>query len=149
HRTGAWVVPTVSTSFNRILQGREAGWSPAVNRWALNVAEPWFTSLRRAVRAGVPIATGTDAGGDMVLEERLFERAGMPPAQELRAATLNAAQALAREAELGSIEAGKRADLILVDGNPLGRIEDLRRVALVVKDGRICVNRLGASAAMA
>ncbi|MBI4280289.1 MAG: amidohydrolase family protein, partial [Armatimonadetes bacterium] len=149
HRTGAWFVPTVSTSFNRILRGREAGWSPAVNRWALNVAEPWFTSLRRAVRAGVPIATGTDAGGDMVLEVSLFVRAGMPPTQALRAGTLNAAQALAREAELGSIEAGKRADLILVDGNPLGRIEDLRRVALVVKDGRICVNRLGSTAAMA
>jgi imidazolonepropionase-like amidohydrolase len=68
-------------------------------------------------------------------ELELEVQAGIPAAKALQIATLNAARLLKQEKELGSIVPGKRADLLLVDGNPLQRISNIRRCRYVMKDG--------------
>jgi imidazolonepropionase-like amidohydrolase len=90
-------------------------------------------------RAGVPIVAGTDAmpGFGLHRELELWVRAGIPPADVLRRATLGAAQVMKHDDTRGTIAAGKLADVILVDGDPAANISDIRKVELVVKDGVI------------
>jgi imidazolonepropionase-like amidohydrolase len=87
--------------------------------------------------AGVPILVGTDSLPGVMLhrELELDVQAGIPPARALQNATLLAARVLGQEAEFGSIRVGKRADLLLVEGDPTIRIGDVRRGRLVVKGG--------------
>ena len=88
-------------------------------------------------RAGVPLEAGTDdiAGFTLHRELELYVRAGIPPAEALKIATWNGARFTGRLTELGSVQPGKRADLILVDGDPTHHISDIRRISLVVKEG--------------
>lgn len=90
-------------------------------------------------RAGVTIVAGTDglAGFTLHRELELYAQAGIPPAEVLRIATLVPAQVLKRDKDLGTIEPGKLADFILVDGDPTKNISDIRRVVRVVKDGKV------------
>ena len=90
-------------------------------------------------RQGVRIVPGTDAMAGFALhrELELYERAGIPAPEVLRIATLGAAEVAGRDDVLGSIEPGKLADLILVDGDPSVSIADIRNVDLVMKDGVI------------
>jgi imidazolonepropionase-like amidohydrolase len=90
-------------------------------------------------RSGVQIVAGTDAlaGFSLHRELELYAKAGIPNADVLRIATLVPAQILKREKDLGTIEAGKLADFIMIAGNPLERMSDIRRVSLVVKDGKV------------
>jgi len=92
---------------------------------------------KRMYDAGIPILAGTDATAGLMLhrELELEARAGIPPAKALQIATFNAAQLLKQEKEVGSVAAGKRADLVLVDGNPAERISDIRRCRVVMKNG--------------
>ncbi|MEO6192878.1 MAG: amidohydrolase family protein, partial [Thermoanaerobaculia bacterium] len=87
--------------------------------------------------AGVTIVAGTDglAGFTLHRELELYVDSGIPAPEALRIATLGAARVMKRDQELGSIAPGKLADMILVDGDPLNRISDIRRVVLTVKDG--------------
>jgi imidazolonepropionase-like amidohydrolase len=105
-------------------------------------------SLQRALEAGVKIGAGTDAGGHQHLinarELQYLVEAGMPPMQALQAATGWAAECLGIDADVGTIQAGKLADLVVVDGDPLQDItmlQDLQRIKLVVKEGQRCVDR--------
>jgi hypothetical protein len=86
---------------------------------------------------GITIVPGTDAMAGFALhrELELYERAGIPAAQVLRIATLGSAEVAGRADQLGSIEPGKLADMILVDGDPTARMSDIRNVRLVMKDG--------------
>jgi hypothetical protein len=95
--------------------------------------------VRTLHEAGVTIVPGTDALAGFALhrELELYAEAGIPPADVLRIATLGAARVMKKDAELGSIEPGKLADLILIDGDPLVRMSDIRRVTLTVKDGMV------------
>lgn len=88
-------------------------------------------------KAGVPIEAGTDslAGFALHRELELDAQAGVPPSEVLKLATLGAARIMKRDTDLGSIAAGKLADLVLVNGNPAANISDVRKTALVVKDG--------------
>ena len=90
-------------------------------------------------RAGVTIVAGTDGMPGFTLHRELenYVRAGIPPAEVLRIATLVPAQVLKRDKDLGTIEPGKLADFILVDGDPTQNISDIRRVVTVVKDGKV------------
>ena len=90
-------------------------------------------------RSGVTIVAGTDALSGFALhrELELYAQAGIPNADVLRIATLTPAQILKREQDLGTIEPGKLADFILIDGNPLANMADIRRVEVVVKDGLV------------
>jgi imidazolonepropionase-like amidohydrolase len=99
-------------------------------------------------RSGVGLLAGTDTGDDYVLpgfavhgELELMVRAGLTPAQALRTATINPARYFGIEAQTGSIAAGKRADLVLLNANPLEDIRNTRRIAQVVVRGRILDRR--------
>lgn len=87
--------------------------------------------------AGVTIVPGTDglAGFALHRELELYVEAGISAPEVLRIATLNSARVAGRDTELGSIEPGKLADLVLVDGDPSRHISDIRRTSLVIKDG--------------
>jgi imidazolonepropionase-like amidohydrolase len=88
-------------------------------------------------KAGVPIEAGTDslAGFALQRELELDAQAGIPPAGVLKLATLGAARIMKRDSELGSIAPGKLADVVLVDGNPVANISDVRKTVVVVKNG--------------
>jgi len=90
-------------------------------------------------RAGIPVVAGTDtlAGFGLHRELELYVEAGIPPAEVLGLATLGSAKIAGRAERLGTIEVGRLADLILVDGDPLTDISDIRNVVLTVKDGTI------------
>jgi hypothetical protein len=92
---------------------------------------------RRMYDAGIPILAGTDATAGIMLhrELELEVEAGIPPAKALQIATFNAARLLKQDKDLGSIMAGKRADLVMVDGNPAEHISDIRSCRLVMKNG--------------
>ena len=91
----------------------------------------------RAYRAGVPVVAGTDElpGFTLQRELELYVRAGLTPAQALQVATWNGAKYARVLEDRGSVAVGKRADVILVDGDPTANISDIRKVALVLKDG--------------
>ncbi|WP_374586220.1 amidohydrolase family protein [Pseudoduganella sp.] len=90
-------------------------------------------------KAGVPIVAGTDdlAGFTLHSELALLVKAGLTPAEAIQVATRNGARYTRTSADRGSIEAGKLADLVLVDGDPTKNIEDLRKVAAVITRGHI------------
>jgi hypothetical protein len=92
---------------------------------------------KRMYDAGIPILAGTDAAAGIMLhrELELEVRAGIPPPKALQIATFNAARLLKQENQLGSIAPGKRADFVLVEGNPTEHISDIRRCRLVMKNG--------------
>jgi len=92
---------------------------------------------KRMYDAGIPILAGTDATAGLMLhrELELEVEAGIPPVKALQNATFNAARVLKQEKEIGSIAPGKRADLVLVEGNPAENISDIRRGRLVMKNG--------------
>jgi hypothetical protein len=92
---------------------------------------------KRMYDGGIPILAGTDATPGIMLhrELELEVRAGIPAAKTLQIATFNAARLLKQENELGSITPGKRADVVLVEGNPVEHISDIRRCRLVMKNG--------------
>ena len=94
--------------------------------------------LRRLYEGGIQIVPGTDAlpGFAMHRELELYERAGIPNAAIIRMATLDSARLVDVGDEYGSIEVGKRADLVLVDGNPLEDMSTVRNVRVVIKGNR-------------
>lgn len=99
-------------------------------------------NLRRVAAAGIPIAMGTDAGNPLTLhgpsvyaELEAMEAAGLPPEAVLLAATRDAAKALGRAEELGTIEAGKAADLLVLAEDPTRSASAFRTVERVVRGG--------------
>ncbi|KQW44674.1 MULTISPECIES: amidohydrolase family protein [unclassified Roseateles] len=91
--------------------------------------------LRRMHAAGIPLVAGTDATPGFALQRELelYVQAGIPAAQALKIGTWNGAKYSDRLSEIGSIERGKRADLVLVEGDPVADIRAIRRIALVVQ----------------
>jgi imidazolonepropionase-like amidohydrolase len=91
-------------------------------------------------QAGVPIVAGTDQavpGYSVDREMELYVKAGFTPMEAIQSATLASARAMGMEKDSGTIEAGKRADVILVDGNPLENISDIRKVTAVFAGGKM------------
>jgi len=136
--------------------------APGVAHLLLRQPEPmrqwqqWYEQTIRNTaklyRAGVPLIFGTDtpfAFGNffhsVMNEVRALKLAGLPNEAILRMATSEAAVALDIDDRLGTIEVGKLADLVIVDGDPLSDIEALGRVRLVVKEGRIVYRHAGTS----
>ena len=108
---------------------------------AYHRTEEWaFASMLRLHQAGVRVVTGTDVAAPLdeigvLLEIQLLVLAGFSPLAAIRAATLDAASCLGVENELGSVEVGKLADFIIVDGDPATDIRDLRLITWVVRGG--------------
>jgi len=112
-----------------------------------------FSGLKKVIKklhdAGVNIAAGTDSGTPGVVigkglhkELELMVDAGISPMEAIMAGTRNAADNLGKGNELGTIEKGKLADMIVVSGNPLEEIEKTRDIKMVVKDGVVVVNKV-------
>ena len=121
---------------------------PHVRERAQALHEHHIASIRRALDIGVKVVAGTDAGGHghpaNAGELECLVKAGMTPMQALQAATGWASECCGREDELGTVQPGKLADLVVVEGDPLGDISVLRdpaRIALVIKDGRVAARR--------
>ena len=107
-------------------------------------AAPFFASFPQLVKAlydyGIPVVAGTDMGfpgTSLARELELYVQGGLTPMQALQTATIAPARAMQAEQRAGSLDVGKQADLVIIDGNPLQQIRDLRRVQLVVKNGQV------------
>jgi imidazolonepropionase-like amidohydrolase len=139
---GTWYVPTMSAGEFVTQHASMAGYyPPEVAAKAAKVGPQLMATATRAYRAGLKIAFGTDAGvypnGDNAHEFELMVRAGIPPVKALQSATIGAAELLRKSEDLGSIEAGKLADIVAVTGDPLVDIGVMRHVEFVMKDGKV------------
>lgn len=138
---GTWYVPTIIAG-KFVEEKADQGWyPPQVARKAREVGPIIQHTAGKAYRAGVKIAFGTDAGvyphGENAKELQYMVEAGMPPAFALQAATTHAAELLKKSKDLGSIEPGKYADIIAVDGDPLADITLMQKVGFVMKAGKV------------
>ncbi|WP_374470592.1 amidohydrolase family protein [Phenylobacterium sp.] len=138
-RTGAWFVPTMVAPQAALAQARAGARSRNTLEKAEIAAKAAMDNHRRAVAAGVKIAFGTDTGvsthGENAKEFALMVQVGMTPAQAIKAATVDAAELLGRSETLGSLEAGKDADLIAVAKSPLADVTELERPTFVMRRG--------------
>jgi imidazolonepropionase-like amidohydrolase len=140
--TGAWYVPTIIAGKTVQERARIPNFfPPAVAEKARQVGPQIQDALRRALAGKVKIAFGTDAGvfphGENARELAYMVEAGMTPADALAAATTGSARLLGVDAEVGTLEVGKRADLIATARNPLVDVTELQRVVFVMRGGEI------------
>jgi imidazolonepropionase-like amidohydrolase len=153
-KNGTYLVPTLTAPDVIVTKGLEFG----MPRWYIDRMQPHLDSqirsFKMALQKGVKIATGTDAGFNAILhganasELQYLVRHGMTPMQAIVAATSSSAALLRKQDELGTIEPGKLADIIVVDGDPLVDIailQDKAKITLVMKEGSILTNRMGRS----
>ncbi len=106
---------------------------------ARKLFEKFLDAVRQMHKAGVTIVAGTDIavpGHSLHRELELYVEAGFTPLEALQSATIVPARVLGKDKELGSVTVGKRADLVVVDGNPLDDIHALRKIRLVIAQGR-------------
>ncbi len=130
--------PTIQTAYRALSRYRRAGGSEERIRAARYKLRRKLENLSRMLEAGVTVAAGTDAirtFGDYVVGLELFVHAGMSPQQALLSATSTAASVLGVDEITGSIRQGKSADLLVVGGNPLSDIANLRQVKMVIQKG--------------
>lgn len=140
--SGAFLVPTILAGVTVAELAEEEGYFvPAVREKARAVGPIMQGALGRAARAGVRIAYGTDCGvgkhGENGREFELMVGAGMSPMEALVAATLNAAELCGLADRIGALRPGMEADLVALGESPLDDPGAIRRVALVVKGGRV------------
>jgi imidazolonepropionase-like amidohydrolase len=140
-KNGAYLVPTLSTVNGYIerLKANPNAYPPDVLpkiKWRIEVTGK---NVQKAVPAGVKIAFGTDAGvskhGRNADEFEMLVKNGMTPAGAIEAATVNASRLLGVDAEVGTLEPGKAADVIAVSGDPLSDVTVFKQVPFVMKAG--------------
>lgn len=137
---GTYYVPTIMAGKFVADKAKIDGYFPELVRPKAAAIGPLIQkTFEKAHKAGVKIAFGTDSGvsahGDNGQEFALMVEAGMAPADALRSATINSAQLLGVSDILGTLEAGKLADIVAVSGNPLDDISLMESVSFVMKDG--------------
>ena len=140
--TGAYLVPTLLAGKTVATLAVEADFmSDAVKEKAIRVGNDMAGSFERAHKAGVNIAYGTDSGisphGTNAQEAVLMVEAGMSEMDVIISATINAADLIDMSDSIGTIEAGKFADIIAVDASPLENIDELLDVDFVMKGGKV------------
>jgi imidazolonepropionase-like amidohydrolase len=137
---GAYLVGTLSNAWAMVNHGREIGfpWTPMMERDLPDIQARY----RMAIELGVKIAVGTDVGGnpthwygESARELEAYAECGMSPLDAIAAATLEAARAIRLDASVGSIEAGKLADLVVIDGDPLSDVSLTRTGVVAVLQG--------------
>jgi len=134
---GTFYVPTIFVG-EYVAQGRAAAGAPV---W-VKMIEIHEDTFRRAMKAGVKIAFGTDAGGfdwkvNPAKEFSSMVKFGMTPAQAIRSATSMAAELLGEKESLGTVEAGKLADIVAVPGDPMSDVTIMEKVDFVMKGGAV------------
>jgi len=139
---GTWYVPTISAGKYVGQMAEKPGYYPAqVAAKAKQVGPIIQATAGKAYKAGVKIAFGTDAAvyphGLNAKEFQYMVEAGMPPLFAIQCATTHAAQLLKHSGDIGSVSAGRYADVIAVEGNPLEDITLLQKVQFVMKEGRV------------
>lgn len=140
-KKGTWYVPTISAGRFVADKAKTEGYFPEIVRpKAAAVGALIQETAGKAYRNGVKIAFGTDSGvgphGDNAREFVYMVEAGIPAAYALQSATIRAAEVLGVD-DQGVIEAGKRADIVAVPGNPVDDIQAVMKVDFVMKDGRV------------
>lgn len=144
-RNGAYLVPTVLAGVTVAELAETTDFmTPNQRRKSLEVGRNMLDMIRRAHDGGVMIAFGTDSGvsrhGDNAREFELYVEAGMTPMEAIVTATINASTHLQMEDDIGTLEAGKFADIVAVDGNPLENISELRDIDFVMQGGTVHLN---------
>lgn len=143
--TGAYLVPTLLAGKTVVEIAMESDiMSPVIEAKAIRVGNDMAGSFEKAHKAGVNIAYGTDSGvsphGTNAEEAVLMVEAGMSAMNVLVSATINAADLIEMSDSIGTIEAGKFADIIAVDDSPLANIDELLDVDFVMKGGKVYKN---------
>ncbi len=141
-QTGAYLIPTLLAGQTVMVMAETSDFmSPAIKEKALAVGAAMKDNFGKAYRAGVKIAYGTDSGvsqhGINAQEAVLMYKAGMPAMDVIKSATVNTADLLDMSADIGTIEAGKYADIIAVSASPVDNIEELLNVGFVMKGGKV------------
>jgi imidazolonepropionase-like amidohydrolase len=139
---GTYYVPTISAGRFVAEKARIDGYFPSIVRPKAAAIGPLIqATFARAYAAGVKIAFGTDQGvaphGDNAKEFIYMTEAGMPPMKAIQSATLEAAKLLDMEKDLGTVEAGKFADLVAVAGDPFADIKLMTDIRFVMKAGKV------------
>ena len=139
--TGTYLVADIYCGDVIDEEGRRERWSAEILRKNHDTTDAQREGFRKAVQAGVKIAFGTDSGvypwGDVGKQLPYMVRYGMTPMQAVRSATIVAAEMMGWEDRVGSLEPGRYADLVAVQGDPLEDPERLPDVAWVVKGGEV------------
>ncbi len=143
---GTYLVPTISAGVWVGEKAEEEGYFPAVVRpKAREIGPVILKTFAKAYQAGVKIAFGTDSGvsphGDNGREFQLMVAGGMPEIKTIQSATIEAARLLKIEDKLGTLEPGKLADLVAVEGDPIEDIRIMRTVRFVMKAGVVYKNK--------
>ncbi len=139
---GTYLVPTISAGIWVAGKSQEDGYFPDIVRPKAAAIGPVARQMfARAVKGGVRIAFGTDSGvsphGENAQEFQWMVEGGMSPMRAIQCATLEAAKLLKIDDRLGTLEPGKIADVVAVNGNPLEDITVTRDVVFVMKDGTV------------
>ncbi|HEX8600019.1 MAG TPA: amidohydrolase family protein, partial [Chloroflexia bacterium] len=146
---GVVFVPTLAAPYQIVEAGEEKGIPAYALEKSRRVLQAHSRSFEWAVSAGVTIAAGNDGGTpfnpshDLVTELRLMMEHGLNTLGAIRAATLGSAKALGLSEEIGTVQAGKWADLLVLDegADPIADISSLSMVWMVVKQGKVVVRK--------
>ena len=145
-RNGTYYVPTLYVVEPILAEGNPLKIEKESLDKARIVRQHMRSAFRAALRAGVKIAFGTDAGvfphGDQVKEFRIYVEEGMTPMQAIQTATRTASELMGWEDKVGAVERGRYADLVAVAGDPLRDITELERVKWVMKGGAVVKDEL-------
>ncbi len=139
---GVFLVPTVGAIDEMFEQFKARKFTEEQQKHLDAFAHGVDQEIRQAMELGIKIASGFDASkvgrqGKNAAELAALTKHGMPPREAIRAATVNAAELLGWQDRVGALEAGKYADLIAVDGDPLAGVTVLQHVTFVMKGGKI------------
>jgi imidazolonepropionase-like amidohydrolase len=135
---GTWLVPTLFCFQHDMETGLSQGRDPASFAKGVAIIKEQGPAFKRALDHHLKIAYGVDDDVDFVSKEfGALVRGGMTPIEALRAATINGAELLGRTKDIGTIEPGKYADIVAVDGDPLADISVMEKVAFVMKGGEV------------
>ena len=142
---GTWYVPTITAGRSVADSAKIPGYyQPVIVPKAISIGSQLQATFAKAYKAGVKIAFGTDAAvyahGKNWLEFVYMNEGGMPAIETIKCATVNAAELLGMSSQLGSIEKGKLADIVAVDGDPSKDIQVMGKVKFVMKDGKVFKN---------
>jgi imidazolonepropionase-like amidohydrolase len=142
---GTWYVPTITAGRSVADSAKIPGYYPAIIvPKAISIGSQLQTTFAKAYKAGVKIAFGTDAAvyahGKNWMEFVYMNEGGMPALEAIKCATVNASELLGQSSQLGSIEKGKIADIVAVDGDPSKDIQVMGKMKFVMKDGKIYKN---------